>query len=128
MSAFLVTGTHLAAIIGSCAAFDPISRIDVLDAGRVLAAENARSVEHRYGQPCEPVEVSEVEMAFFTMRPLPPVQVLKAIDCLEYQLAEPHDWERTTAMQLLRRLRASATNRLPGYADAPWAIADGWRP
>lgn len=128
MSAFQVSGTHLAAIVGSCAAYDRLARLDVIEAAAVLARENARSVEHRYRKPCEPVEVAEVELAFFTMRPLVPVALLKLIACVEYQLAEPDDWESTLAMQLLRRLRAIAVNNLPGYRDAAWDLPEGWRP
>jgi hypothetical protein len=74
------------------------------------------------------VPVPEVELAYFTVKPLAPVEMLKAIDCLEYQLAEPDDWQNTLAMQLLRRLRAIAVTNLPGYRAAPWSIDEGWRP
>lgn len=128
MSAFQVSGTHLAAIVGSCHALDRLARIDLIEAAAVLAAENARSVAHRYRIETEPVEVSEADLAYFTVRPLGPVALLKLIACVEYQCAEPDDWQCTLAMQLLRRLRAIAVYNLPGYRDAAWDLPEGWRP
>ncbi len=123
-----MSGSHIAAVVGSCAGYDRLARLDVLEAARVLAAENARAVAHRYRIECEPVPVAEVELAYFTLRPVPPVVLLKLIGCVEYQLAEPDDWECTLAAQLLRRLRAVAIANLPGYRDAPWDLPEGWRP
>ena len=130
MSAFQVSGTHVAAIVGTAAAFDPFLRESLPELAAVLVAENARAVRHRYGQrvQLDVIEVAESEIDHFRACPVSPVQLLKLLDCLSYQLAEPDDWETTTAMQAIRRLRASATAALAGYSVAEWCVGDGWRP
>jgi hypothetical protein len=130
MSAWMCSATHIAAIVGTVAAFDPLWREDLGKVAAVLAAENGRSVGHRYRgrMPCDPVEVSQSEIDTFRARPLSPVQFLKAVACLEYQSCECDDYQTTEAFRLVQRLRAVGIAALPGYSAAPWGLDDGWRP
>ena len=96
--------------------------------GAMLAAENRRSVDHRYDE-------NELEDFYtFTHYPesgergsagrprLDPVQVLKAISCYEYQSCEHPEWEQSEAHDFCRVLRHAAVNALPGYDDAAWEV------
>lgn len=91
-------------------------------AGRVgvmLWAENFKSVGHRYGESDTETELYE----FARYRgEVEPVQVLKAIECFEYQSCEHDEWERSEAHAFCEALRHAAINRLPGYEAAAWGI------
>lgn len=50
----------------------------------------------------------------------PPVVVLKALDCYEYQACEDDGWQASEAKRLCDALRAKMIRRLPGYENAPW--------
>ena len=96
--------------------------------GAMLAAENRRSVDHRYNE-------DELE-DFYTFTRYPgsgkrgsvgrpgfaPTQVLKAISCYEYQSCEHSGWEESEAHDFCRALRHAAINALPGYEEAVWEI------
>mgnify|MGYP001565145511 CR=1 FL=1 len=96
--------------------------------GAMLAAENRRSVDHRYNE-------DELEEFYtFTRYPgsgergsasrptLDPIQVLKAISCYEYQSCEHPEWEQSEAHDFCRVLRHTVVAALPGYDEAAWEI------
>ena len=96
--------------------------------GAMLAAENRRSVDHRYNE-------TEMEDFYtFTRYPgscdsvtpgtpgLDPVQVLKAIACYEYQSCEHPEWETSEAHEFCQAVRHATIDRLPGYEAAAWEI------
>lgn len=102
--------------------------------GRILLAENLRSVLHRYPndteETCPGTEGETV--AGYTFKPfkdLPNmpsgqacVWVLKACHCLDYQCCETDDWKETQAFRILETIESAAIRRLPGYNEAPWGI------
>lgn len=51
-----------------------------------------------------------------------PVEILKAIDCFDYQSCETGDWRETEAYAFCQSLRDDMIGRLPGYSDAAWSI------
>ncbi len=84
--------------------------------GAVLLAENLASVNHRY---CE----HELEPAYEYRQPgrsATPVEVLKGLDCYEYQACEHPDWAGSQAKAFCDALRDAAISDLPGYDEAPW--------
>ena len=88
--------------------------------GRILWAENARSVAYRYIEQHEPTDhyrYSSVPWDCVTT-----IEVLKSIRCLDYQSCETDDWERTVAANILRRLELEAFSHINGYSTAQW----GW--
>lgn len=98
---------------------------DPKDVAMLLAAENAASVAARY--PDHP-EMQSPDWAtnhdaypykYPMVRPTP-VELLKLIDCYEYQSCEHDAWEHSTAHALCERLRSYAIHHLDGYEDAPW--------
>ena len=86
--------------------------------GAMLLAENALSVQHRYDSD----EPEEPYLCTRFSRPLTPVQVLKAIDCFEYQSCEHPEWKDSEAHAFCQALRGAMIDRLPGYDEADWEI------
>ncbi|WP_236722095.1 hypothetical protein, partial [Mycobacterium avium] len=50
------------------------------------------------------------------------VEVLKALQCYEYQSSDPKDWHTTEAYAFCRELQNMLIQALPGYDPAPWGI------
>jgi hypothetical protein len=90
----------------------------------ILAAENVRSVCHRYQD-----DRAENYLGFVSGRGVKPhvvvdpVTIIKLADCLDYQSCETDDWKETTAYRILQGIRSAAIRSLPGYDAAPWGIA-----
>lgn len=51
------------------------------------------------------------------------VQIIKAVECYEYQCDGWGKWEECIAKKLMDAIRADATRKLSGYDEAQWAIA-----
>ena len=82
-------------------------------AANVLAAENARSVRARYGErndaPADTFRASQVPNLVTS---IDPAQVMRSVECLEYQSCETADWETTEAAAMLRALYRQAAHVL----------------
>ena len=90
----------------------------------MLINANIASVDYRYEQETPPrtdFPMSDWECASTRTEP---VQVLKAISCLDYQSCERPDWEGSPAQEWLEQLTWTAIHDLPGYEDAAWGIDD----
>lgn len=113
---------------------------EILEAQRVasgLALENIRSVAARYPHdqdgerpgPClkdaDIVEAAAIYAGYFLAHPqsITPVQILRLIDCLDYQSCETDNWPQTLAFRQLNWIRGAAIGRLPGYDDAAWEFS-----
>jgi hypothetical protein len=71
----------------------------------------------------EPVSVPQWFSEYrYTRRALSPVEVLKAIDCYEYQSCEHPEWDESEAKAFCDSLRSLQIGMLPGYNDAKWSI------
>ena len=138
MSAFMVGATHINALVtaglilvrpygplrwywGEPRKERELNELTQDDVGRMLIAENRRSVDYRYGE-----EEAVPEYRFKMLPGVPdPVIVLKAIRCYVYQSCETDDWERTEAAAFCESLTVTAIRCLPGYDEAPaWEIRD----
>jgi hypothetical protein len=107
----------------------PRQEIGTLYANTLYAA-NIRSVMARYPEdtvdsipgPCDkPEQIAVTHKHYEHINwVLKPVQILKMLNCLEYQSCEADDWEKSTAFNLLEAIRRAAIRQLPGYDDAPW--------
>jgi len=121
MSAFEVCKAHIDAILTFAAFGLPrhlALKADKLDeVGQVLVDANVESVNYRYNEKdaADPYH-------FCRVRTLSPVEMLKALDCLEYQCCEPNDWKDSIAKKYIDQLRGWTIQALPGYDAAPWAI------
>lgn len=85
--------------------------------GAMLLAQNRRSVDFRYNES----DIEEPYLHAVSTTPREPVEILKAIDCYEYQSCETPDWEDSEAARFCQALRALLIGKLPGYAEA-----DAW--
>jgi hypothetical protein len=128
MSAFVVSKKHVAALanfavshkvwLGSKSAGPG----DYESIYKTLAAENVRSVCHRYA-------ADKAENYADFLKPQGkfvvdnPVSIIKLAQCLDYQSCETDDWKDTQACGILKSIINAAINALPGYDAAPWAIA-----
>jgi hypothetical protein len=86
----------------------------------MLLAENFRSVNHRYAEEGEPAGMYEYREPKVGPIGYNPVQVLKAIHCLEYQSCEHPEWETSEARAFLKALEARTIRKIPGYDAAEW--------
>lgn len=134
MSAFVVSQKHISILanyacdhyahLGPCA--DRASQDDYDYLYTTLARQNVRSVCHRYEDEKEADYAEFCKPRGFSpgsAKSLPAVHVLKLCDCLDYQSCETEDWRETPAYHVLSRIRDAATSNLPGYEEAPWAVA-----
>ena len=89
--------------------------------GQMLIRENHLSVNFRYDE--RPTVTLEDPYRFnMRLRPIDPVQVLKALNCYEYQSCEHPGWKTSEAKAFCDALRHSTIHRLPGYDDAEWEV------
>lgn len=146
MSAFIVGKDHIDALVTlalsntghtgpMCWYFDNPTRVgqaeytNAAEVGRMLWAENVRSVQGRYPDTVEggtypgPNGFSAAEIFAYRWRrtePLSPVVGLKLIACFEYQSCETEGWTRSEAHAFCQALRLKLIDQLPGYDFAPW--------
>lgn len=146
MSAFIVSHDHIDALLSfakdkrlkdQLAYYIQPSRADQFDwtdIGRVLLAENERSVCHRYSDCVPgnaPGKIGE-EAIGYKFRYFTPflnmahakkcVWIIKNCDCFDYQACETDDYDQSIAHRIIEAIRSAATRALPDYEDAPWGI------
>lgn len=98
--------------------------------GKILWAENARSVIHRYrllGSEEAAGYIAQIDAYRWTNYGAgKPAAVLKSADCLDYQSCETPDWQSTGAYRLLAEIReAFGKHRdTAAYQAAPWGASE----
>lgn len=130
MSAFVVTTAHIDALVRyavdkhvsytSAVGRTTIDKDNASEIGQKLLDENVRSVNYRYHEKDTPESYTFKHVKHVV--PLPAVNILKAIDCLDYQSCETPDWRESEAFAILRVIKDVAIRNLPGYDAAPWGI------
>jgi hypothetical protein len=133
MPAFMCSDLHIrAVVIGAyrCKAerCNFSLDLDVLSReANTLKAANVKSVSARYGDRTkmmgingEPIEVNALAYSKASQRS--PIELLKLVDCLEYQSCEFEGWKKSKASKLLDEYRAYITRSIPGYEKAAWDI------
>ncbi|EPR5023110.1 hypothetical protein ACU6C7_006158 [Pseudomonas aeruginosa] len=125
MSVHVVSQLHISAILRfvvAHAGFDLKDKViqELANAdGEILLRENVRSVFHRYRD----MDVKPAPFRLDLEAPTPsPVEVLKLIECLEYQSNASEDYFMTPAYRMLARIREKAVRALPGYNEAAWEL------
>ena len=96
--------------------------------GQILWDENKRSIQARYPDtvdnpddmpgPCDE-DFLYVHDAYMWLQ-FSPVQVVKSVDCYQYQACEHEGWRDSEAKAFTDALRSCATQRVPGYEAADW--------
>jgi hypothetical protein len=103
------------------------TRVDVTafnaeEVGRILLDENVASVGYRYEGRIDADEKNSAPSYRFRRytRPLGPVEIIKAVHCLEYQSCEHPGWEASLAWRICQEIKSKACHELPGYDAANW--------
>ena len=106
------------------------------EVGNMLWRENMQSLSARYPKEssatlpgCEVGEevITPDDVNRSNWSTIDPVQVLKAIDCLNYQSCEHESWEASESFAFLRSLKSRAIHALPGYDGAEWGAPEPMR-
>lgn len=121
MSAYVVSDDTIHAVL----TFASVNRVwlgnatpDLSMIGSILLATNTEAVNYRYEE-----NDTAPPYRFKPTGQVPrPVQVLKLIDCIDYQCSELPDWEHTQAHHYLRMIQSAAIGALPGYDAAAWNL------
>lgn len=145
MSAYICNPEHFGILAAYAVQHDAVTiewgrgknRIETVQTvAKGLARENIRSVAHRYPDdvsgsrpgPClsddDIQEAAAIYAAHFLKHPqkVPPVQLFKLIQCLDYQSCETGDWRETLAFEQLEYIQREVVRQLPGYNDADWSF------
>lgn len=83
--------------------------------GNILWQANAAGVNARYK---ERSTVEELTSRDVYLCAIDPMQLLRSLDCLEYQSCDSPTWESSVAHGIIRRLIKCAYQSLPGYSSA----------
>lgn len=133
MSTFMLDDEHVHALVHAAFRFADgpyvgfwcndqwlrFTRAEATELGTELKATNAASLEHGRSK--------RVVVAYGYRSPRQmrePVEILKAIDCYEYQACEAPNWDASVAKAFCQWLRKQAIYFLPGYEKAEWGIDD----
>lgn len=112
----------------------PKTRADKTALGKMLLAENEKSIMYRYpdteagGVPLYDRMPGTIgyngaqsyEYPDTMLDPLDAVSTLKLIECYEYQSCEHPGWAGSQAKAFCDGLRTAMISRLPGYSEAWW--------
>src|ERR1051326_2304968 len=90
---------------------------DPSEVGQMLWDENYRSVNYRYDE-----NKTAPRYTYTEPQPVSAVQLIKSIDCYEYQSCETPDWPDSEAYTFCQALRSHAIGKLPGYDEAHWGV------
>lgn len=108
-----------------------ITRVSATEFGKVLLETNVDSVHSRYGGDKNdlPGTIGETVAGykFKYFRDVSPIQVLKTMDCYDYQSCERDDWRDTQAFRIIEELRSKAIRALPGYEEAVYGAPERGR-
>jgi hypothetical protein len=103
------------------------------EVANILWRENIRSVSYRYPNDKTSATLPGPNGGSFVVGPadffaymvrFDPVQVLKSIDCLDYQSCEHPEWGASEAKAFLDRLTKACIQVLPGYDAAAWGAPE----
>ena len=97
-----------------------ISVRNASEIGQKLLDENFRSVNYRYREndTAERFTYKRVDSSNYSV-----VDVLKAINCLDYQSCETDDWSDSEAWAILDGIKDAMIRNLPGYeASRGWSL------
>lgn len=123
MSAFVLSDKHIDYLVSAAQLYRVIPADLSRVVGQILALENVKSVDYRYGtKDADALEREIADRPFSLTLRLDPVQVIKAADCYAYQSCEHPAWQASEARRYCDAIRSAAISRLPGYDTAAWAI------
>jgi hypothetical protein len=100
----------------------------ILQAYNILVECNTQSLIARYGknhgfEDAENLTADDI-LQWSCQHHTEPVQVLKFINCINYQSCEYDEWYESDGRAILDCLQARAISKLDGYEDAEWESND----
>lgn len=105
---------------GNYLKFDLSQTNDLQTLASFLLSENCRSVNHRYN------EKSPAKSITFKFEPVNnAIQLIKLIDCLDYQSCETDTWENSLSFKVLTKIKGQLVDKMlrsAGYDDHQWSI------
>lgn len=127
MSAYILSEKIINKIVNGAAGYSQYVRLagellclkdaqDLEKIGQILTDENYRSVNYRYNERDDSPKFTHLQ----TLENFSPVEMLKALDCLEYQSCEHPEWKGSRAFTFVCHIRGAAISNLPGYDEAKW--------
>ena len=105
----------------------PVDDETIDSIGQMLLDENVKSVMYRYkdSQLTDLPGKTDAEYIIpfkyiVELSSLSGIQIIKLIQCLEYQSCEHPEWKTSEAYAFLEALIRRQFDRIPGYDDAKW--------
>lgn len=103
------------------------------DFGQYLLDINIRSVRARCGNslwyalpgPKDEAEVLPPRTVDWAV--IKPVELIKSVNCYEYQSCEDDHWPDSEAYRFCQRLKGAAEHNLQGYEEAEWGYPQPMR-
>ncbi len=140
MSAFVVSTAHIDTIVSAAidlelfaartnhGTLERVCHETATAFGKMLLAENGRSVVHRHRltDGAKTFDYAEL-VATYTFRYRPCISAgiaAKAQDCFDYQSCETDDYEKSLAYAFTCRMAKALNKHMAGYEAAPWGIND----
>lgn len=121
MSAFLCDNSHITAIASYAASRSRSIGCspDPKEIGKMLHAENVKSVNYRYSEKTR----STFKLCVWAQNhDFSTIQIIKAAACLHYQSCEHPEYNDSEAAKLVSAITNHAVTELPGYDAAAWEI------
>ena len=122
MSAWFVSKLDIDLLVTAYAALKPVD--DPTALGRMLWAENVKSLRCRYPDYPEEHEEQDSEVNAYVYAPLPANTraVSKICDFYDYQTCEHPTYRKSKAYRIVRAIRAAHPTPLEQCKDLPWGI------
>lgn len=97
--------------------------------GQMLLNENIKSVSYRY-QDSQVTDLPGRTDASYIIpykhpifgKQYPVIQIIKLINCLDYQSCEHPEWDSSESKSFLDGLKNALICDLPGYEDSKWEL------
>lgn len=125
MSAFVVSHKHINTLITFWGQHcNPNASLrECQQTGEKLLTENIKSVNHRYElNDTLPDDYLYSRVHLLNNEPITLIQIIKAVNCWQYQSCEHDDAEKTEAWRIASQIKEEAIRQLPGYEEAEYEI------
>lgn len=89
----------------------------------MLINQNVESVNYAYRhRPEYQAEPYELIFDLRYNRKFKPIEIVKLIDCLDYQCCETEDYEGSIIQKILNTLKDHAIEQIEGYKESAWGL------
>jgi hypothetical protein len=106
---------------------DRADRIDPDALGRMLWAENVKSLRHRYPTDRDAHRAYDAQVCGYSFTEyvdIKPGPIGRLADFFDYQTCEHPTWRDSDSFFAVSELRVQLVRRLPGADATPWGVVD----